>query len=485
MEPLQTTADAAALSARIAALIDANRPAAARSLLSAVRRLLPPSAAMAELAARVAVSEGRLTQALNELSEAIVEFPEHASLHKWRADLRLQTDDAPGALADAAEAVVLDRSDPAAKALLGIVLLEHRRTDDALACLTEAVAGEPGNPAYLRGLAAAQEASGDPDAALATLSAAIAAAPWWADLRNAAILVCVRRRDFIAASRLAEQARLAGAADACTFGLLGHALSSLRRHTEAGEAYADALKLGPNDPYVRHLVAAAGILPCAPRAPVEYIRAVFDGYAERFEPHLISLGYRVPGLIRAAIARHPAIVAGEHLGPALDLGCGTGFVGVALSDLPVVPLIGVDVSPRMLENAAAKRLYAELHEADLMRFLANDTRCWRLIVAADVLLYFGSLDGLLAAVQRRLEPGGWFVFSLEELLPDHAGAMPGDGKWALQRQGRYAHSVAYVAASARDAGFMVRALEQQALRLEADAPVGGILVVLERPSHDS
>ena len=53
--------------------------------------------------------------------------------------------------------------------------------------------------------------------------------------------------------------------------------------------------------------------------------------------------------------RHPVIAAGERLGPVLDLGCGTGLVAVVLSDLSVGPLVGVDVSSRMLAQAAAKQ----------------------------------------------------------------------------------------------------------------------------------
>ena len=58
METLDTTADADALTARVAALLGANRPAAARHLLAAVRRLAPPSPELAELAARVALGDG-------------------------------------------------------------------------------------------------------------------------------------------------------------------------------------------------------------------------------------------------------------------------------------------------------------------------------------------------------------------------------------------------------------------------------------------
>jgi predicted TPR repeat methyltransferase len=480
MQSLQTSADAAALTTRVAALIDANRPAAARHLFAALRRLVPPSPALAELSARITTCEGHPEQALGELDAAISQFPPDAGLYKLRADLRLRSDDMAGALADSAEAVVLDRSDPEAKALLGVVLLEHHRTAEALACLTEAVSADPTNPAYQQALACAHEANGDPDAALATLSAALAVTPWLVALRNAAILICIRRRDFDAALGFAEKARQAGVGDACTFGMMGHALSSLGRHAEATEAYVEALKLGPDDPYVRHLVAASGMLPSAPRAPVEYVRAVFDGYAERFEGHLISLGYRVPGLIRAALARHPAVVAGDRLAPALDLGCGTGFVAVALSDMQVGPLIGVDVSPRMLQMAAEKQLYASLIEADVTTFLAEDTRCWRVILAGDALVYFGALGELFSAVHRRLEPGGWFVFSLEELLPDRAGTTTGAEGWALQRQARYAHSMEYVATCAASAGFSVLTLDRQTVRHEADAPVAGFLAVLER-----
>jgi predicted TPR repeat methyltransferase len=41
----------------------------------------------------------------------------------------------------------------------------------------------------------------------------------------------------------------------------------------------------------------------------------------------------------------------------LDLGCGTGFVALALSDLPVGPFTGIDLSPRMWSAARAKALY--------------------------------------------------------------------------------------------------------------------------------
>jgi predicted TPR repeat methyltransferase len=275
-----------------------------------------------------------------------------------------------------------------------------------------------------------------------------------------------------------------GIVDACLFGLKGHALSSLARHEEATDAYKEALKLGPEDPYVRHLVAASGALPGARRAPPEYLRTVFDGYADRFEAHLISLGYRMPGLIRTVMMEHPAVLAGKAVGPALDLGCGTGLAALAISDMPIGPITGVEISPRMLAQARAKQLYGELCEIDLVRFLAQTDQHWPLVLAADVFCYFGALDEAFAAVHARMEPAGWFIFSVETLVADHDGNVPGNGDWSLQRLGRYAHSTDYVIQSALRAGFRIRILRSEPVRFEAGVEVPGLLVVLERIRHD-
>jgi predicted TPR repeat methyltransferase len=483
MQRLQSAADLESLTARAAQLVAAGRVGAARPLLAAAKRLDPGSAGLAELSARLALRANTPDLAALELDAAVAADPEHPGLRLRRAELRRHAGDIEGATRDAAEAVVLDRTDPTAKALLGVLLLDLDRTADAVACLAEAVAADPANPGFATGLAAAHEMAGDPDAALAVLLRNIEAAPNLVDQRNAAILLCVRRRDFRRAIRLAEDARQAGIADACCFGLAGHALSSLGQHAEAVDAYAEALKLGPDDPYVRHLVSAAGVVPGAPRAPAEYLRAVFDGYADRFEPHLLSLGYRVPGMFRTALLRHPRIAAGQQVGPVVDLGCGTGLAALAIADLPVGPLIGVDVAPRMLAQAGKKAIYAELHEADAMQFLSGvGAAHYPLIIAADVLCYFGALEDLFSAAHAAMTPGGWLVGSVEELLPDHDGMIPvnANGAWALQRQGRYAHNPTYIRAVAADAGFRLLRLDRETVRWEANAPVPGLLLVLER-----
>jgi predicted TPR repeat methyltransferase len=485
MDTIEVTADGQTLCKRVGQLIDGGRIGAARPLLAAARRLSPASPDLTILGARLAVCEGVPDLATAELDAGIAEWPSHAGLRKARAAARSEIGDIEGAARDAAEAVIFDPADAQAKAILGAALLALGRAADAAACLSEAVEAGSTPVIYRETLAKALEAAGDAGAALRVLSEGIALSPGSVALRNAAILLCLHRRDFTLADRLAEQARAAGIADACTFGMKGHALSSLGRHDEAAAAYQDAYKLGPHDPYVRHLVTAAGALPDAKRAPPEYVGTVFDGYADRFEAHLISLGYSIPGAIRAVLVTHPKVARGLAAGPVLDLGCGTGLVALATSDLPIGPFTGVDLSRKMLDHARAKQLYDELREADVLADLAAATQCWPLILAADVLCYFGALEELFALVHARLAPGGWFIFSVEELLPDYDGIVPGNGRWALQRMGRYAHASDYAHEAAIAAGFRILRTDRPVIRREAGAAVPGIMLTVERLGRDN
>ncbi|MGH7155136.1 MAG: tetratricopeptide repeat protein, partial [Acetobacteraceae bacterium] len=276
MDGLLATPDSEFLTARLMEMLTSGRTGAARPMLAALRRLTPPSPRLAELGALLALSEGRLGDALAELDVAIAEHPDHAGLRRCRADIRHRAGDISGASHDAAEAVILEPANAPGKAILGVLMMELGRPADAARCLSEARASLPANAAICEALAQAQAAAGDVEGAAATLAAGVVASPGAMSLRNASVLLAVRRREFAVALALAEEARRNGLVDACLFGLKGHALTSLGRHEEAADAYREALKLGPEDPYVRHLVAASGGVAETDRAPADYLCAVFD-----------------------------------------------------------------------------------------------------------------------------------------------------------------------------------------------------------------
>ncbi len=85
--------------------------------------------------------------------------------------------------------------------------------------------------------------------------------------------------------------------------------------------------------------------------PVAYVEQLFDDYADRFETALVEkLDYKVPGRLAALIEAKGR----AHYAHAIDLGCGTGLMGVELR-ARVDHLEGYDLSANMLAKAEDKR----------------------------------------------------------------------------------------------------------------------------------
>ena len=75
-------------------------------------------------------------------------------------------------------------------------------------------------------------------------------------------------------------------------------------------------------------------------------------------------------------------------GPVLDVGCGTGVVGIALRDGGVDIVDGIDISQAMLNQARRKKsrdgsaAYRNLIQADLTETIALDSDCYAGLVSA-------------------------------------------------------------------------------------------------------
>jgi predicted TPR repeat methyltransferase len=466
----------------------AGRLNAVRSLLNAARGLQQWSSDFAQLEARLLLSEDRVVEALVHLDSVIKANPVSTEARLCRAEAYMRAGNFRAALDDASQAVLLDPKSSQAKAVLGIVLSECGQFEEAAICLGEAVAASPGNIAFRQALAELLERMGNPAGADEVLGQGVIRTPAAAGLRVLRMMLALRARDFPAAIAQGKTAIEEGAVDARVLGLYGHALSSVGREDEAAAAYSEALKLAPQDPYVGHLVSAAGMRPATGRAPTEYIEVLFDGYAERFERDLISLGYRIPGLVRQEVQR--LIASGEggqelppRLGPTLDLGCGTGLIGVVLSDVECDNLVGVDASRAMLARARSKGVYAELIESDLEHMLAKDEREWSLMIAADVLCYFGDLLPLFEKVKARLASAGALIFSIEEKTSSLPTPETNASGWKLERNGRYTHRRDYVERTLAQAGMRAVSIRREALRMEGDAEVPGLIVVAKCALH--
>ena len=104
--------------------------------------------------------------------------------------------------------------------------------------------------------------------------------------------------------------------------------------------------------------------------PAGYVRALFDQYAKHYDLSLLEgLDYRGPQLLFDAVMAACGVLGREpRFDRALDLGCGTGLAS-ALFAPRVDSLVGVDLSPVMIEQARRTGRYNHLHVSDVLAFL--------------------------------------------------------------------------------------------------------------------
>lgn len=282
------------------------------------------------------------------------------------------------------------------------------------------------------------------------------------------------RGDLAAAIGLLEQAIELAPGFVSAWFTLGDICEQLGDRDKAVEAFRTALAVDPADRHGAALrLMRMGEQPLATPSP-DYVRALFDQYAPKFEAALVDdLGYRGPAILfKAVLAARNAVRKPAFFKSAIDLGCGTGLAAQAFAK-EVDGFIGIDLSPRMIEKARATGLYAQLEVADMVQGLAaRPGASADLILAADAIIYLFDLAPLLREVARVLAPGGLFAFTTETQSGD--GVTLGEGL-------RYAHSASYVRAAVAGAGLTLSRLDELSARNEDNTPVPGLVVVATRP----
>lgn len=381
-----------------------------------------------------ALAEGRLPQAEAEFAASLVLVPGRVSTLVNLAAVRVERLDGEGALAAAEQVVQAEPGNAeghfhraAALGLLGRHAEAKTGYEQVLAL------GGPAALAWLRHGQALQ-ALDRPSEALNSYERALAADP-----------------------RLAQ-----------AWTNRGNILREMGRGAEAVQAFRQALEAGADPAMHGYYLAALQAHEVPPVAPMQYVEDLFDMYATDFDAHLVgTLGYRGH---EALVDPLPQLFPGRWWHSALDLGCGTGLCGPLLRS-HVQRLEGVDLSAGMLEQAAARGVYDQLVQADLVAHLAATAQHHDLVLAADVFIYLGELEAVFAGVRRVLEPGGLFGFSVEP-APE-----PGP-PYRLLPSLRYAQSPGYLHALAQRHGFTVRHEAQGLLRRDQRDPVQGLFVFL-------
>lgn len=207
------------------------------------------------------------------------------------------------------------------------------------------------------------------------------------------------------------------------------------------------------------------------KTPRWSIVKLFDNYAENFDEHLIqNLEYHTPSYLAEFIDSNASIAT--PLNRVLDLGCGTGLLGLALAkQFNIERLIGVDLSWKMLKKSQARAIYNELHNADLLEHLRNNNYTYDLIAAADVFIYIGELKAVMVEIHRLLKPNGYLAFSVERI---------DNGTFELTSAGRFQHSLNYLHRLSTEVGFSSIKCNAVSLRKEHNVMVPGYLILIAK-----
>jgi predicted TPR repeat methyltransferase len=206
------------------------------------------------------------------------------------------------------------------------------------------------------------------------------------------------------------------------------------------------------------------------RSDSQYVKKIFDEFADSFDEVLRDLEYIVPTKISQILQADKSDFIDKKIA-VLDLGCGTGLCVQSLKKiLKNAVFYGVDISPKMSEKAATKNIYKKLINEDVEAYLFKHKNKYEMIIAADVFTYFGDLKKVFEGVYKSLKKDGVIVFSISELSKS-------DSMWKQHLSGRFLHSKKYIENLLVETGFSPAKFVPCVLRKEGKKNVNGWIIL--------
>jgi predicted TPR repeat methyltransferase len=254
--------------------------------------------------------------------------------------------------------------------------------------------------------------------------------------------------------------------DALLFNMSGGCYASLGQLDMSIKNYEKALAIKPDYAVPQHMLNSL-IGYTSKEPPKEYIKNLFDDFAERFDDSLVEgLQYKLPFLIKDLILKlHTTKSKFEKV---IDLGCGTGLSGKGLRDVSN-NLTGIDISENMLAKARELDIYDSLIVGDIVDTMSSSQEKYDLFIALDVLIYIGDVESIFNTVRNCCNKNAFFIFSVETQEEDG---------YSLLKSARYAHSENYILNITSD-GFKVVDSQDVRLRKEGSSWIDGKIFILQ------
>lgn len=236
---------------------------------------------------------------------------------------------------------------------------------------------------------------------------------------------------------------------------------------EAERALTFFAEVDEDTPGLADRIGKAERILARPRSDAAYVRHLFNFFSANYDNHMLSqLHYQAPVTLRQLFDMLVPGLSGLEM---LDLGCGTGLGAMAFRDV-ARRIVGVDLSPRMIDLARKRNLYEAFLLADIEHPVIVEGS-FDLVLAADTLVYLGDLSKVMATARRALRAGGHFLFTVEK--KDRDG-------YDLGPKRRWRHSESYLRMAAAQAGLDLIGLIACEPRTENNQPVAGYAVALRR-----
>lgn len=272
-----------------------------------------------------------------------------------------------------------------------------------------------------------------------------------------------------------------------------------KNHQLAAKHFSAALKLNSQNHTAKHMLDSLkqANKKQTKNPPIQHITSLFDQYSGYYNSHVKEkLHYTLPEKFRKLYAKYRTTITAKN---ALDLGCGTGLCGTYFRDA-CINLIGTDASKKMLLEARKNNCYDLLVQSNLQNNNIFKNDYFDLIIAADMLPYFGELKNLFANLKDLLikntipsnSNNNLFIFNIELEDPENnkkynlkhvtrkitLSKKPKNIYYSLQSTGRYTHTIDYIENLANQFHYKILENITETIRLQEGNPVDGAIFVL-------